>query len=150
MRQQDPRRSNSIAAIAQALRPALRVGVRAGHLASCAQLLALDCVRARADDPTDLDSLAFALEAVLLEALRALGDGPYGRSARLLFGAVPDTRGRPLKDRRRLAAAELDLMPSTFRHNYENEILIDVAAEIARRAQKPRPGSVCSGPSPAV
>jgi hypothetical protein len=96
-------------------------------------------VKARAHDPTERDSLVYALEAVLLDALHALGDGPYGRAARLLFGAVPDTRGRPLKDRRRLAAEQLDLLPSTFRHNYEAELLVDVAAEIARIGREPRP-----------
>lgn len=128
----DNRRPDSIETIAQALRPVLRSGVRAGRLGAYPDLLALDCVRAQAQDPTDPDSLAYGLEAVLLGALDALGDGPWGRAARLLFATVPDTRGRPLKERRRLAAYELDLLPSTFRDNYESELLIDVAAEIAR------------------
>lgn len=136
MQQQTPRRPDSIAAIAQALRTALRVGVRPGHLAECTQLLTLEQVRARADNPAEPDSLSYALEAVLLDAIDALGDGPWGRAARLLLGTIPDTRGRPLKDRRRLAAEQLDLLPSTFRHNYEHELLIDIAAEIARPATR--------------
>jgi hypothetical protein len=133
----NPRRPASIAATAQALRPALRLGLRPARLTECTQLLTLECVQTRAKDPASAESLAYALEAVLLDAFHALGDGPYGRAARLLFGAVADTRGRPLKDRRRLAADELDLLPSTFRHNYEAELLLDVAAEIVRSDHQP-------------
>lgn len=119
--------------------------MRAGRLGGCVDLLTLACVRQRTLDPTDPDSLAYGLEAVLLDALDALGDGPWGRAARLLFGAVPDTRGRPLRERRRLAAYELDLLPSSFRDNYESDLLIDVAAEIARptheRCSKDEPPS---------
>jgi len=129
---QPERHADSIAGIAQALRPALRVGLRVGRLHSCRRLLDLDVVQQRARDPSNPESLAYALEAVLRDALHALGDGPYGRAARLLFGAVPDTRGRPLYDRRRLAAEQLDMLPTTFRQNWEPEFLIDIAAEIAR------------------
>lgn len=114
--------------------------MRPGHLAECTQLLGLGRVRADTGDSADPDSLSYALEAVLLDAIGALGDGPWGQAARLLFGTVPDTRGRPLKDRRRLAAAQLDLLPSTFRHNYENELLIDIAGEIARPENRHRSG----------
>ena len=89
-------------------------------------------MRARADDSVDVDRLAFGLEAVLHAALDALGDGPHGRAAELLFGAVVDTVGRPLKVRRRLAAEQLDIMASTFRQNYEDQLLLDVAAEVYR------------------
>ena len=69
---------------------------------------------------------------MLRAALDALGDGPHGRAAELLLGAVVDTRGLPLKVRRRLAADQLDIMASTFRQNYEDQLLLDVAAEVYR------------------
>lgn len=121
------------AAIVKDLRQVLRFGVRPVRLQECARLLALRCVRAGADNASDDQSLAFALEAVLLDALTALGEGPYGEAARLLFGASQETRGRLLKDRRRIAALQLDILPSTFRQNYESDILLDVATEVLRR-----------------
>lgn len=126
------RRPDSIEAIAQALRPALRYGASPYRLRQCNDLLALERVQQRAHDNNDQDALAYAAEAVILDALTALGDGPYGRAARLLFGVIPDSRGRPLKDRRRLAAYELDLLPSTFRRRREDQLIYDIAAEIAR------------------
>jgi hypothetical protein len=126
------RRPDSIEAIAQALRPALRYGASPYRLRNCNELLALQCVQLRARDTNDTDALAYAAEGVLLDALTALGDGPYGRAAAHLFGVSPDARGRLLKDRRRLAAYELDLLPTTFRKQYEEPLLHDIAAEVAR------------------
>lgn len=114
------------------LNQVLRSGVRPGQLRHCPVLLSLRCVQDRAHGSTNPELLAFGLEAVLHDALAGLGDGPPGRAAQLLFGADVDTRGRLLKDRRRLAAAELDVQPSTFRQNYEDDLLLDVAAEVLR------------------
>jgi hypothetical protein len=75
------------------------------------------------------------LEQVLHAAIRRLGGGPYGRAAALLFGADPTTRGRLLKDRRRIAADELDVLPSTFRRNYEQRLIDDIAFEVWRIAR---------------
>jgi hypothetical protein len=122
----------SVEVITGGLLPVLRHGVRPARLRQCCELLALRCVRDRAGGSTHPDRLAFALEEVLKAALAALGDGPQGRAAELLLGAVVDSRGRPLKDRRRLAAGVLDVLPSTFRQNYEDQLLEDVAAEVFR------------------
>jgi hypothetical protein len=122
----------SVEMITGGLLPVLRQGVRPARLRQCGELLALRCVRDRSRGSTQPDRLAFGLEEVLKAALDALGDGPQGRAAALLLGAVVDTRGRPLKDRRRLAAEVLDVLPSTFRQNYEDQLLEDVAAEILR------------------
>lgn len=122
----------SMRGITGGLRTVLRHGVRPARLRHCRELLQLRCVREWADGNTDCDRLAFGLEAVLRAALDALGDGPQGRAAELLLGAVVDTRGLPLKDRRRLAAYELGVVASTFRQNYEDQILEDVAAEVLR------------------
>ncbi len=84
------------------------------------------------DEASDLYVRAIALEGLLLHALESLDDGPVGHATRLLFGAVPETRGRLLKDRRRLAAEELDVLPSTFRKNYESALVADLAIEVWR------------------
>jgi hypothetical protein len=44
----------------------------------------------------------------------------------------PLTKGRLLKDRRRFAADQLGVLPSTFRRNYEPIILRDLAVEVWR------------------
>jgi hypothetical protein len=75
---------------------------------------------------------AFEVERIVTSALVALGDGPYGRAALRLFGATADSRGLPLRDRRRMAAYELDLLASTFRRNYEQSIITDLALEVWR------------------
>jgi hypothetical protein len=90
------------------------------------------CVRVRASGSDEPDHLAFGLEEVLRSAIDALGDGPQGQAAELLFGAVVDTRGLPLKDRRRQAAGSLHVAVSTFRQNYEDQMVEDVAAEVLR------------------
>ena len=76
-------------------------------LARDIELLALDCVRRRARVsglPATDDAYVLALRGVLSDALGALGDGPFGQAARLLFGATDGVRGRAVADRRRLAA----------------------------------------------
>lgn len=63
----------------------------------------------------------------LVRAIESLGQGPTGLATRALFGTTAETRGRLLKDRRRIAADELGLMPSTFRKYYEEDLILDVA-----------------------
>jgi hypothetical protein len=75
---------------------------------------------------------ALVLERLLCDALSQLGDGGYGRAAADLFGVGPLTKGRLLKDRRRFAADQLGVLPSTFRRNYEPIILRDLAVEVWR------------------
>jgi hypothetical protein len=43
-----------------------------------------------------------------------------------------DPRGLPLTDRRRQAAGSLHVAVSTFRQNYEDQMVEDVAAEVLR------------------
>lgn len=114
------------------LRRVLTTGVRPVCLGSRDVLLALRVVGSRARALDEALPLAFAVEEVILEAIAALGDGPEGRAASLLFGTSPESRGRPLRVRRQLAADELDLLPSTFRKNYEDVILVDLATELWR------------------
>jgi len=122
----------SVATITGGLQLVLRNGVRPARLRYCRELLDLRCVRARAGGSDEPDRLAFGLEGVLHAAIDALGDGPQGQAAELLFGAAVDTRGLPLKDRRRQAATSLHVAVSTFRQNYEDQMVEDVAAEILR------------------
>lgn len=111
----------------------LRGGVRPSWLVQCRVLLDLDYVRREAGaDTHDPYVRALALERILLESIATLGDGPEGRAAAMLFGAHVQTRGRLLKDRRHVAAAELDLLPSSFRKNHEAPIVADVAFEVWR------------------
>jgi hypothetical protein len=125
----------SIDAIAASLRIVVRTGIEPARLRRCGDLLALRCVSQRCSEdgyPDTVDGRALALHSVVIDAVARLGDGPLGNAAQSLFGAVAGTRGRPLRDRRRLAAAEFDRLPATFREHYEADILADVAAEIFR------------------
>jgi hypothetical protein len=132
MAEHPSQRQVSVEEVTGGLQAALRAGVRPARLRERRELLGLRCVRDRAGGSTDVVRLAFGLEAVIRAALDALGDGPQGRAAELLLGAVEDTRGLPLRERRRQAAYALGVMPSTFRQNYEDELLEDVAAEVLR------------------
>jgi hypothetical protein len=127
----------SIDDLARHLRCVVSVGAHRAHQCdpdALPPLLALGCVQRRAASayPDSGDGRALALRDVIADALDALGDGPHGDAARLLFGTATGTRGRPLKDRRRLAADVLDLQPGTFRRNYEPGLVHDVATEIYR------------------
>jgi hypothetical protein len=110
----------------------LRTGLRPAKLLSLPEVFNLPNVRSTAGGSGAPLDLAFAAEAVLREALARLGDGPYGQAAALLFGAAAESWGLPLKTRRRLAAEELDVYPSTFRKLYEPSLLDDVVIELLR------------------
>ena len=107
----------------------LRGGVRPAWLAQCPQMLNLV---AEVNGPDDVYATALLLESRLMKAISRLGDGPYGRATALLFGANEATRGLLLKSRRRLAADQFEILPSTFRKNYEGKIVEDLAVELWR------------------
>jgi hypothetical protein len=127
-----PRREPLAEVIYNNLKQVLRGGIRPAKLLHCPELLELAVagIQAVEDNPY---AAAVALDRLLQAALDGLGEGPEGRAARLLFGTVPDARGRALKDRRRLAAEEFEILPSTFRRNYEDDIVRDFAFEVFRR-----------------
>jgi hypothetical protein len=125
-----PRPTPLVETIYDNLKGMLRDGVRAAKLLGCRALLELAVGSAAAEN--DPYASALALEALLRSALDTLGGGPEGRAARLLLGTASDTRGRMLKDRRRLAAMEMEVLPSTFRRNYERDILWDCAFAVAQ------------------
>lgn len=130
----EPRPALSVDAITELL----RVVVRAGILHTSPEhrgLFVLACVRRRAcvaGLPATDDGLMLGLRDVLADAAAALGDGPYGQAAQVLCGATAGARGRPLAERRRLAAYALDVLPGWFRRQYEPRILESLAAEVWR------------------
>jgi hypothetical protein len=81
---------------------------------------------------------AIAAEAVLRDAVSAVG-GSSADALELLLGLAVDGHGRPLKDRRRLAADHLDVLPDTFRRHREGELLWDIAFAIYARHEAPMP-----------
>jgi hypothetical protein len=70
---------------------------------------------------------------MLRRALATYGD-PTEESLSLLLGLAPGAHGRPLKDRRRLAADRYDVLPDTFRRHYEHKLLWDIAFVLATEA----------------
>lgn len=115
--------------LAAVLRAVVLVGIDHATLTALSGLMGLRCARDRVSEDSD-DGRAAAGREVIRAALDALGDGNFGRAARALFGATADTRGQPARDRRRLAADQIDVMPDWFRRRYEPQIVRDVAAEI--------------------
>ncbi len=127
-------RPHQVEEIQRGLIEVLRGGVRLAWLVDCPEVLELVAEADESDE--DPYRRALAVEKILRAGINGLGDGPYGRAAALLFGADQMTCGLLLKDRRRLASAELDVLPSTFRKTYENWIIADVAVEIWRVSTK--------------
>lgn len=125
----------TVEAIRQGLEQVLRGGLRPAWLVHCPEMLKLVAEASGLDE--DVYGQAILLEDALRTAIHRLGNGAYGRAAAVLLGADPLTRGLLLKDRRRLAASELDVLPSTFRKSYEESILDDVAVEIWRDLRRP-------------
>ena len=82
---------------------------------------------------TDPVAKGYALLSLLHDAVAQLGDpqvNPRARAARHLFGLSPDTRGRLLRDRRRLAADEMGLAVRSFSKSHESEIALDLAGAL--------------------
>lgn len=109
----------------------LRSGIRPATLVAYDDLLDLEAVT-EVQRREHIAEPVFALEQLILNAIEAFGDGAEGHALRLLFAIHPDTRGRLLKDRRRLAAEQFDVLPSTFRRYYEDRLVEDLATELWR------------------
>src|SRR5687767_10883124 len=73
----------------------------------------------------DDDALVRAqrLERALVETVARLGTGDWHASGSALLGLSPGAHGLPLKRRRKAAADALDLSVSTFRRDYEDDLL---------------------------
>lgn len=134
----DPR--ESVDALAKELRKVVTSGL-AGITANAQRpLLALRSVERQAHEagyPDNDDGLVLGLRDVISDALGALGPGDDGVATRLLFGAVADSAGRNLGERRRLAGNLYDVVISTFRQSYEPRLVREVAVQILRAETKP-------------
>lgn len=108
--------------LTEALRASLRVGTRPAGLVTYLDLFPHDFL-----PNADPYERAAQIADVISAAVYSLGHGPYGRAAQALFGLTVETRGRMLKDRRRIAAAELDIAVATWRRWYEMPLLADLA-----------------------
>jgi peptidyl-prolyl cis-trans isomerase B (cyclophilin B) len=115
--------------LASLLRAVILAGIDHATPTTLRALFGLRAVRDRARDTSD-DAQAAAAREVIGAGLAALGDGSYGRAARLLFGATDDTRGQPARERRRQAAYQIDVMPDWFRRRYVPQIVADVAEHV--------------------
>jgi hypothetical protein len=63
--------------------------------------------------------------------VRVVGE-PAAEALRLLLGASVGSKSLPLKTRRRMAADELAMLPSTFRRLCENNLIEDFVVELHR------------------
>lgn len=133
-----PRRVSLVEEIYENLRQILQSGIRPAQLSRHESLLRRIPVLGE-PRPDDRYVRALALDVLLRTAIDRLGNGPEGNATRLLFGVDPGSRGRPLKNRRRLAAEEFDILPSTFRRNYETDIVKDLALEVFDLLRNVRP-----------
>ncbi|MES4902511.1 MULTISPECIES: Appr-1-p processing protein [unclassified Streptomyces] len=94
-------------------RPALRAAALAGGFC---------------DGPDDAPA---GIEALLKEAVRRLGEnGVLGRAAAHTFGLLPDRRGDPASDRRKLAAAVYGVSTEGFRKRQEREVMEQLAEAV--------------------
>ncbi|MDX3228445.1 macro domain-containing protein [Streptomyces sp. ME19-01-6] len=94
-------------------RPALRAAALAGGFC---------------DGPDDAPA---GIEALLKEAVRRLGEnGVLGRAAAHTFGLLPDRRGDPAADRRKLAAAVYGVSTEGFRKRQEREVMEQLAEAV--------------------
>lgn len=109
------------------------IGSRPSRLAGLPQDLLDHPSVARRALASDNTAKAFALIELLKEAADLMGDptvNPRAEAARHLFGLTPDTRGRLLKDRRRIAADCMILKPRSFRLLHEDDIQSDFVVAV--------------------
>lgn len=123
-----PDEFHPVKVVTGALRAALRVGARPAGLVAYLHLFPEQLCPA--SDPYERSVL---IADAIANATSALGAGPYGRAAQALFGLTADTKGRMLKDRRRLAAEELDIAVATWRRSYEPDALADISLSLIRK-----------------
>lgn len=106
-------RRPGIADLRRTDRPALRAAAVAGGFC---------------DGPDDAPA---GIEALLKEAVRRLGEnGVLGRAAAHTFGLLPDRRGDPAADRRKLAAAVYGVSTEGFRKRQEPEVMEQLAEAV--------------------
>ncbi|MER6916535.1 Appr-1-p processing protein [Streptomyces sp. NPDC000594] len=84
------------------------------------------------------DDIPAGIEALLKEAVRCLGEGDLlGRAAAHTFGLLPDRRGAPAPDRRKMAAAVYGVTPERFRKHQEPQVLQQLAEAVLVVLRRP-------------
>src|SRR5262245_35895233 len=86
----------------------LRSGVKLTGLRGCGALLRLNLVAAKSAS-SEPDDLAAAADGLIREATRRVDDGEAYGPASVLLAVAPGTRGKLLKERRRLVAELLNV-----------------------------------------
>ncbi|MER5766905.1 macro domain-containing protein [Streptomyces sp. NPDC001985] len=87
------------------------------------------------DGPDDLPA---GIEALLKEAVRRLGAGDLlGRAAAHTFGLLPDRRGAPASERRKMAAAVYGVTPERFRKHQEPQVVQQLAEAVLTVLREP-------------
>jgi len=109
----------------------MRKGVRASRLVYVPELLDV-LVLPDENGQTSSGRLARAIkaEAMLIEACEHY-DSPSSDALKALFGLTGD-HAAPLYRRRKIAGAFFDVRPRTFTKNYEDDLIMDLAAELWR------------------
>jgi hypothetical protein len=124
----------TIEAIRADLGRAMRHGGRAAHLVRYTPgLVELLCPAEQIDRPPH--ERALVAEEMIRSGIGALGGGAEVLST--VLGLSPGTLGLTLEERRQRAAAELGILPATFRRDrHEGLLLWDLATEIYRLARE--------------
>ncbi|MER6139477.1 macro domain-containing protein [Streptomyces sparsogenes] len=102
------------------------------------------------DGPDDAPA---GIEALLKEAVRRLGEKDLlGRAAAHTFGLLPDRRGAPAADRRKMAAGVYGVTPERFRRHQEPQVIQQLAEAVLTVLREPPPAparqTAPSGPPP--
>ncbi|ANW19126.1 macro domain-containing protein [Streptomyces clavuligerus] len=84
------------------------------------------------------DDIPAGIEALLKAAVRRLGEGDLlGRAAAHTFGLLPDRRGAPAPDRRKMAAAVYGVTSERFRKHQEPQVLQQLAEAVLAVLREP-------------
>ncbi|MFE5161784.1 Appr-1-p processing protein [Streptomyces sp. NPDC056697] len=100
------------------------------------------------------DDAPAGIEALLREAVRRLGERDLlGQAAAHTFGLLPDRRGAPAHDRRKMAAAVYGVTPERFRKQQEPQVIQQLAEAVLTILREPppfpgKPGSAGQAPGP--
>lgn len=112
------------------LKKVVRTGLKISALTNLPAVASLSIVRANDGGHVRPIDVAIDMEAAIIEAVDKLGDGPTGEAAQLLLGMTPRSRGLLVKDRRALAGEVIGIEPETFRKEWENKVLSEIADEL--------------------
>ncbi|GAA2361811.1 macro domain-containing protein [Streptomyces cuspidosporus] len=86
------------------------------------------------------DDAPAGIEALLKEAVRRLGEKDLlGRAAAHTFGLLPDRRGAPAADRRKMAAGVYGVTPERFRRHQEPQVIQQLAEAVLTVLREPPP-----------